>query len=490
MAKSVLEKPASDFPRLVSALRRARGFALYFARCNVPSYRATLVDRLKQSAGRPIVEVELPPDGDPYGLLREAAREAAPDAVLFIYGLEKQLPSTDPPEAQATLSRLNWDRSAYQRLERPLVFWVPEYVVGLLAQGAPDFFDWNSGLYVFEVPHPIRDSAMLEAFDETADIANLDAGRRRERIVLLESLEEEYAGDEPAERRARANVAQRTSRIYLSQGNYGAARTAAERASGLFESLRDTSDLADALYILATIDLRQGDYAAAREKFERSLAIEQQIGNRGGEAATWHNLATIDVHQGDYASARGKFGRALATYQQIGDRGGEAATWHQLATIDVYQGDYAAAREKFERSLEIEQQIGNRAGEAATWHNLATIDLRQGDYAAAREKFERSLATHQQIGDVYGEAATFFQLGSLAATSGRPAEGVRLVALCYVIDRSIGHGDAESDLRALSEMASQLGRNQDQLDALLGEVAEEYRQDRGRGWLEAAFPES
>jgi len=135
------------------------------------------------------------------------------------------------------------------------------------------------------------------------------------------------------------------------------------------------------------------------------------------------------------------------------------------------------------------QQIGDRAGEAATWHSLASIDLDRGEYDEARSKFETALKMRQQIGDRAGEGATFFQLGQLAAEQGRLAEGARLVALCYLIDASIGHGDAESDFRSLSGMASKLGYTQDQFDAMLREVQESYQRDRGWSLIEAAFGE-
>ena len=174
--------------------------------------------------------------------------------------------------------------------------------------------------------------------------------------------------------------------------------------------------------------------------------------------------------------------------QQIGNRAGEAGTWHQLATIDLREGNYAAARANFQKSLSIRQQIGDRAGEAAIWHQLATIDLREGNCPAARENFQKSLEIEQQIGDRPGEAATFYQLGFLAGKMGRSGEGLRLVALCCLIDKSIGHGDTESDFKALSGMASGLGYGEYKLEKVIAEAAEAYKTDRGRSLLDAAFP--
>jgi hypothetical protein len=88
-----------DFQSLARALRRAQGFALYFAICNVSTHRRELASRLKAMLTRPVIEVELSSQDDPYKAIEEAVRAA------------------------------------------------PQYVVRLLREHAPDFFDWNSGLY-------------------------------------------------------------------------------------------------------------------------------------------------------------------------------------------------------------------------------------------------------------------------------------------------------------------------------------------------------
>ncbi len=277
--------------------------------------------------------------------------------------------------------------------------------------------------------------------------------------------------------------------IDIYAGEYEAAREKLQKSLEIKQQIGNRAGESATWHNLASIDLNIGDYEAAREKFQKSLEIDQQIGNRAGEATAWHQLASIDYDVGDYKAAREKFQKSLEIKQQIGNHAGEANTWHSLASIDLKVGDYEAAREKFQKSLEIKQQIGDRAGEAATWHQLASFDMEVGDYKAAREKFQKSLEINQQIGNRATEAATFFQLGMLTVQKERLLEGARLVAVCFLIDESIGHGDTENDLRALASLASQLNYSEEQLRILLQQVAEEYKTDRGAGLLKAAFGE-
>jgi hypothetical protein len=137
--------------------------------------------------------------------------------------------------------------------------------------------------------------------------------------------------------------------------------------------------------------------------------------------------------------------------------------------------------------LTIRQQLGDRAGEGSARHQLATIDLHQGNYAAAREQFMEVLIIRQQLGNRSGEADTWYQLGFLAKALGKPSEGLRLVALSYLIDQAIGHADTDSGWRALAKMASELLYTQEQMETLLQQVVQAYEADRGHGLLEAAF---
>jgi tetratricopeptide (TPR) repeat protein len=288
-------------------------------------------------------------------------------------------------------------------------------------------------------------------------------------------------------RAGEADTLHNLATIDLNQGDYETAREIFQKALEIKQQIEDRAGEASTLHQLASIDLNQGDYETAREKFQSALEIMQQIGDRAGEAGILHQLASIDLKQGDYETAREKFQSALEIMQQIGDRAGEAGILHQLASIDLKQGDYETAREKFQSALEIRQQIGDRAGEALTLHQLASIDLKQGDYETAREKFQSALEIRQQIGDRAGEASTWYQLGMLAAKQDQLADGIKLVAICFLIEKSIDHADTESDFRVLTGMASQLNYTEEHFNLMLKEVMEAYKRDRGSKLLEMAF---
>jgi tetratricopeptide (TPR) repeat protein len=199
---------------------------------------------------------------------------------------------------------------------------------------------------------------------------------------------------------------------------------------------------------------------------------------------------TVTARISRFLNRRGLYKELADLNEDLLAREEHPAPLQWIGKAYLARGDYPTAKEKYGRAQTLLQQIGNHAGEASTWHQLASIDLNVGDYEAAREKFGRSMAIAQQIGDHAGEAATFYQLGMLARDQERPAEGAALVALCYLIDKAIGHGETQSDFRTLSTMTSQLAYTQEQIDDLLRRVAEAYQADRGAGLLRAAFPDA
>lgn len=275
--------------------------------------------------------------------------------------------------------------------------------------------------------------------------------------------------------------------IDIRVGDYQGAREKTLKSLKIDQQIGSRSGEAASWHQLASIDLQTGNYKAAEKHLTKSLEIHQQIGSFAGAAGGWHQLAVIDLRKGDYLAAGEKSRKALEIHQRMVDRAGEAASWHQLGSIDLRMVDYKAAREKFLKALTIRQQIGDRAGEAATWHQLASIDLYVGEPLAACEKFLESLKLRQRIGDRAGEAANFYQLGLLAAALGRLPEGIQLVALCALIDESIGHEDAEKDSRAFALMASKLNYTTEQSSILFQEIAKAYQADRGWGLIKAAF---
>ena len=293
----------------------------------------------------------------------------------------------------------------------------------------------------------------------------------------------ESTGDLAAEAATWVNLAN----IDLSEGSYAAAQEKFERALEMSRAIGNPAGEAATWACLASIDLNEGNLEAARDKFERALEMFQADGDRAGEAAVSHQLAVLHIEEGNHVVARESLELGLKINQSAGNRTGEAATWHCLASIDLKEVNYAAARKKFERALEMLQAIGDRAGEAATRHQLACIDFDEGNHAGARENLEQALKIEQSIGNRTGEAGTLAQIGIVAWRNERREVGVKLQGIAYELLHAIGASEQKVTWDNLTGMASDLGFDKEEFDAMMQDAATQYQHDRAQGLVEKAF---
>ena len=268
-------------------------FVLAFAKCNLPVQRRALVERLKvmlDPLGVTLIEVDLAEPIDrllpilrdhlnrPY-LVPAASLDSAPEVegalavresrgktALFVYSLEHSLPSSQ--SNSPILMHLNLSRELFRRdVPCPLVIWLPDYALTMLARGAPDFWAWRSGVYEFppevETVRRVTGEAVYEADLITS---SLSAEAKRERLHLLARLLDDYRelGDGPRERSTQADILLEMGNVYY--------------------------------------DL--GEWAEARRLYDQSLQLARELGNKQGIASTLHQLAMLAQDTGDLVEAR------------------------------------------------------------------------------------------------------------------------------------------------------------------------------------------
>jgi hypothetical protein len=133
--------------------------------------------------------------------------------------------------------------------------------------------------------------------------------------------------------------------------------------------------------------------------------------------------------------------------------------------------------------------LATRLDTAIGLNQLGILLQNQGDLDGARKHVEQALELWQAGHILYGwhgGQGSFFQLGALAVESGRVVHGVCLIATGVIICREMGQSDAEQEQRILTTYTDLLG-SEEQMDALVHLAREEYRSNRGRQLIRAAF---
>ncbi|MDQ7054548.1 MAG: tetratricopeptide repeat protein [candidate division KSB1 bacterium] len=266
--------------------------------------RQELSNWIKQNLAKPVIEINLhnTPPADPILAIKAAAEGAPEKAVLFVMGLEYWLTELNAERQRETIRALNWRRNELARINRPLVFIVPEFTIPLLAEGAPDFWDWHSGLYEFAIPKQEKFTMMVQDGIQDTSINNLTEEQKRERILLLNQLLDEYAGPTELEKRKSAEIRYQLGQLYSSLGHYDKALKAFQEALKIQEK-KNKKGIAACLNEIGEIYLARANYDMALKYLKESLQIRREIGDRAGEDATLNNISQIYRVRGDNDTA-------------------------------------------------------------------------------------------------------------------------------------------------------------------------------------------
>ncbi|MBC7529467.1 MAG: hypothetical protein H7308_18210, partial [Chthonomonadaceae bacterium] len=144
-----------DAERLLAReINRAQGFSLVFA---VSGGGNTTLRQIADFQARypdlDIQHFDLREEMlDLLGILREDLRQPAPAAV-FVTGLEAWISGDLSLPVTSFIANLNRSRNSFAGVcPCPLVFWFPEFLLGVLSRKAPDFFSVHSGIHYFATP--------------------------------------------------------------------------------------------------------------------------------------------------------------------------------------------------------------------------------------------------------------------------------------------------------------------------------------------------
>jgi Tetratricopeptide repeat len=196
---------AEEYRALVRALRRKRGFGLFFVQASPAMGQEILADLQRDLPGKRVAEVTIGRTDDRLFEQLDAVWERGKVDIFWVEGLEQSLLGYEDMQRLAgwseqdlltyswkdvppILSHLNLGRERFEaQYDCAVVFVVPLFVVKYLLRRAGDFFDWKSGF--FELPDDRQ--TLTERMIKDADYdeyLKLDAIERLEKILKIKDL--------------------------------------------------------------------------------------------------------------------------------------------------------------------------------------------------------------------------------------------------------------------------------------------------------------
>ena len=499
MASELSVKGKKEFEELTRALEWSNDFAIYFAVVNPPLIRKQAAEELKRSLEEKQIKVDylelnssyfdllsIIPEEVPSYCLRGAETEIC--SVLFIFGAEEAI-AADAETRRLFFDCLNWQRDKLREtIACPLVIWLPEFALRILALEAPDFWAWRSGVYYLE-PEPVgilRDTQeLLKVGTSEYDVLTYQEKIRRlqqfkalledyERYPFEDKLESEVLG-------IQCGLLQEAGKISLSLANYEDAKHYFLQGLKIAEKLKDKELLTSSFSFLTLVSSFQGDYTSAEEYGENFLEIARKAGDKKKVAYYFVFLGEIAMLQDDYSKADEFLKKSLEIEKELEDEKLIASALESLGISAKAQKRYIEARRYLEQSLKINKEIGekerivdnllelsrlaqsqgnvdeavrkieeahviskeikDRVKIAEVLEEQGSFARSQGDYQQAQKYYEESLKIYEQLGDKREIGLTYTGLGSVAFDSGDYEEAKRRYKESLKIFEEIGAKD-------------------------------------------------
>lgn len=400
-----MQAPEPDDARELLALerliRRADGFALAFARVNAPARRRELTDTLRERLGDEVrvVPVAVAPETtDLESLLaRRYAEEAGEDKVaLFVVGVERVLSAVR--ERNGFLPVLNYKRENLQRsVPCPVVVWLPEFALRLVATGAPDVWAWRSGVFEFAMDHAEAEQAWATLHDggTVDEYARLTPDERRARIEMLEALYHDYNERDGADEISRlailADLADRLGRLYQLRPDLPTALEWSELALKLAERALGPNhpDTLTPVNNLGIIRHALGDFDGAEALYHRALETRVRVlgPDHPDTLTSVNNMGFLLRARGEFEVAARFYIHALEARKRVlgPDHPDTLASTSNLGSLLFARGDFEGAERLQRQALgRREQMLGTDHPDTFTSvNNLGAILRARGDLGGA-----------------------------------------------------------------------------------------------------------
>jgi tetratricopeptide (TPR) repeat protein len=496
MATELSVRGKNEFDDLIRALEWSDEFAIYFAVINPPLIRKQMADELKVSLEKEKIQVHSLELNSSYFDLLSIIPEKVPSYclrgteteiryVLFIFGAEEAI-AADAETQRLFFDCLNWQRDKLREtIACPLVIWLPEFALRILALETPDFWAWRSGVYYLE-PESVgilRDTQeLLRVVTSEYDVLTYQEKIRRlqQFKALIEDYEKhQFEGKQESELlEIQFDLLREAGKISFSLANYKDAKqyfirclkiaerlkgkehfllsfvglgvvstlqgdytTATEYAKKAFEISQDLGDksiIAPIFGLLGSYASIQNDYNKAEEFFMKELKIGKELENNELIASALEHLGILANEQKRYTEAKSFLEQSLKINEEIGDKKKIANNLIELSDLAKNQGDINEAVRRIEEAQAISNEIKYHRVTARALEKRGSLAADQGDYPRARKYYEESLNIHEQLCDKPGIGAIYTNLGNIARDSGDYEEARRRYKESLKIYKQLG----------------------------------------------------
>ncbi|MGD1904092.1 MAG: tetratricopeptide repeat protein [Geitlerinemataceae cyanobacterium] len=362
-------------------------------------------------------------------------RDPAKRMVLVVGGLERSIKIQGG--LQPLLKDLNFVRDAFsESVPHPLILILPRGSMERLARFTPDFWAWQSGLFIFVSPKDRVGQVRSELEELKGYTQNETKAERETRADLLQRLLARPTWNETTKGEFCRALAQ-------TFGEYASLQAFVQEAAG--ESLANIAEPQRGMRVVCgrvvewadTLGRLDALFLAFSEEYPNHAFAKRVLLDPTERRDLLEQMGVTHYYQGELRAARDCFAEALEISQRQSEKFHEAFSLGWLGPVQRDLGNWDEAERFIRQYLEVSTELEDRADMARGWGQLGDIERNRGNWDAAERLYRQSLEMREELGDRSGMAETLQTLGQMYQSLGRPREGFALIQQAMAIRQEL-----------------------------------------------------
>jgi putative nucleotidyltransferase with HDIG domain len=237
-----------------------------------------------------------------------------------------------------------------------------------------------------------QEAAQIKTLVDQAKLAERE-GRWSDAVLMYESL----VRDPLANDQTRLSSLRWLGRVYLEQGNRGAAIDVLEAAVAAATQAGSPSAIAQALNVVAIVHQTGGDLDRAEMMYREARGTAESIRDSEAMAMIDQNLGTVASIRGDVHEALEAFQRSLEGYRALGMRDQAAQVLNNIGLAYTDLGEPTRAAEAYAEAAQAFGEEHDHPNEMNVSLNQVQLCIATGRFDEAQERVETLLALTGEI---------------------------------------------------------------------------------------------
>jgi putative nucleotidyltransferase with HDIG domain len=257
-----------------------------------------------------------------------------------------------------------------------------------------------------------KEASQIKALVDQAKLAERE-GRWSDAVLSYENL----VRDPLANDQTRLSALRWLGRVYLEQGNRGAAIDVLEAAVAAATQAGSPSAIAQALNVVAIVHQTGGDLDRAELMYREARGTAESIRDSEAMAMIDQNLGTVASIRGDVQEALEAFQRSLEGYRALGMRDQAAQVLNNIGLAYTDLGELQRAEVAYAEAAQAFGEEHDHPNEMNVALNQVQLCIATGRFDEAQERVECLLALTGEIAPSW-RGEVFRHVGVIARERG------------------------------------------------------------------------